>query len=345
MNVFNGSVSDGGWGGGTAPVSIIIRAYNEEAHIGKLLRGIRAQRVQPQEVVLVDSGSTDRTVAIAKRHGARIVRMAKEDFTFGHALNVGCRASTGEILVFVSAHVYPLYDTWLERLVAPFANPRVALSYGRQQGGNTNQFSEHRLFARWFPAERAFPQQGYFCNNANCAVRRSVWEDLHYDETLTGLEDLDWAKRAQSKGGWLVYEPEATIAHVHEETWSQVRNRYRREAMALRRIDAGSHFSFLDFLRLFTANVAADAVSAARQKCLVSEINSIVHFRFNQFFGAWQGHRGPSEASQDLKQRFYFPTHAAHPHPHPHAHPQAESGGARRIDYARSHGQELDELA
>lgn len=323
---------------GTGPVSIVIRAYNEEDHIEKLLRGIKAQRVQPQEIILVDSGSTDLTVAIAERYGAKVVTIAKEDFTFGRALNIGCEAARGDILVFVSAHVYPVFDTWLERLITPFENVRVALSYGRQRGGNTNKFSEHRLFARWFPAEGAFPQQGYFCNNANCAVRRSTWETLHYDETLTGLEDIDWAKRAQSKGGWLVYEPSATIVHVHEETWPQVRNRYRREAMALRRINAESHFSILDFCRLFTANIVMDAIAAKKQKVLAREWRSILRFRFNQFFGAWQGHRGPSEVSQNLKQRFYFPARVHHHH-------HDEMHDARRIDYTRLHRHEADKPA
>ncbi|MCB2014164.1 MAG: glycosyltransferase family A protein [Sphingobium sp.] len=321
---------------GIAPVSIVIRAYNEEEHIEKLLRGIKAQRIQPQEIILVDSGSTDHTVTIAERYGAKIVGIAKEDFTFGRALNIGCEAACGDILVFVSAHVYPVFDTWLELLIAPFDNSRVSLTYGRQQGGNTNKFSEHCLFARWFPTERAFPQQGYFCNNANCAVRRSTWETLHYDETLTGLEDLDWAKRSQSKGGLLVYEPGATIVHVHEETWPQVRNRYRREAMALRRINTESHFSIIDFCRLFSANIIVDAIAAKKQKVLARELRSILSFRFNQFYGAWQGHRGPSEVSQDLKQRFYFPARTLHHH-------QEEAHDARRIDYARLHRHELDE--
>lgn len=330
---------DGGSGSSEiAPISVVIRAYNEESHIGKLLRGIRAQTIQPLEIVLVDSGSSDLTVSIAEHYGARIVHIAKEDFTFGRALNLGCEAAHGEILVFVSAHVYPVFDTWLECLVTPFANPFVALSYGRQQGGDTNKFSEHCLFARWFPNERAFPQKGYFCNNANCAVRRSVWETLRYDEALTGLEDLDWAKRAQPGGSLLVYEPDATIVHVHEESWQQVRNRYRREAIALRRIDAESHFSFVDFLRLFTANIVVDGFAAKKQKVLTREWLSILRFRFNQFFGAWQGYHDSSEVSQELKQRFYFPARNTHLH---------AQGGAleeSRIDYSNLQRHEADEV-
>ncbi len=288
-------------------VSIIIRAYNEAAHIGKLMRGIAAQRVLPREVILVDSGSTDDTVAIAKAHGARVVHLAKQEFTFGRALNLGCEAATGEILVFASAHVYPVHDAWLEILTAPFSDPRVAVSYGGQRGGISNKYSEHRIFERWFPLERAVPQKGYFCNNANCAVRRSTWEQLRYDETLTGLEDLDFAKRAQASGAWVAYEPDALIIHVHEEKWSQVRNRYRREAMAMRLIDPEASFSFNNFVHLFFASLVSDYTAAMKEGVMRSEWLSILRFRFNHFWGTWQGYNGPSEVSHELRRRFYYP--------------------------------------
>lgn len=316
--------------GETLSASIVIRAYNEEAHIGRLMEGLRAQRVQPLEVILVDSGSTDSTVIIAQHYGARIVRIAKEDFTFGRALNVGCEAAKGDILVFVSAHVYPTHETWLGDLIQPFSDGRVVLSYGGQLGGDTNKYSEHRLFAQWFPQEPALPQKGYFCNNANCAVRRSVWEMHSYDESLTGLEDLDWAKRAQAEGGWLAYVPKASIVHIHEETWAQVRNRYRREAIALRHIDSAAHFSFSDFIGLFTANVMSDLRVALKHKMFLKEWRSIVLFRFNQFYGALQGHRDPPELSRDLKRRFYYPTNETHNLPDRAPEDQADG----RIDYA-----------
>lgn len=288
-------------------ISIVIRAYNEAKHIEKLLVGIRAQTIQPHEIILVDSGSTDNTVSLAEKFGVRIVRILQHDFTFGRALNYGCAAARGDILVFVSAHVYPTHHTWLERLVAPFANPRVVLSYGRQRGGADNKFSEHQIFSRWFPDSSDLPQKSYFCNNANCAVRRTVWEQLPYDETLTGLEDLDWAKRAQAEGGWLAYAAYATIIHLHDETWAQVQNRYRREALALRQIDDHSRFSFLDFLRLLAINVYADSRAALRNRVLHKELGSVLRFRFHQLLGTWRGHTGPSETSDALRQRFYFP--------------------------------------
>ncbi len=288
--------------------SIIIRAYNEAAHIEKLLLGIKAQRFQPHEIILVDSGSTDDTVRIAEYHNVKIVHIAKADFTFGRALNYGCAAATGEILVFVSAHVYPSHDTWLEYLVAPFEDEHVTLSYGQQRGDRVNKFSEHQIFAKWFPNQPDYRQDGYFCNNANAAVRKSDWEKQPYDEALPGLEDLDWARKMQAVGGVIAYEPRARIIHVHDETWSQVRNRYRREAIAMRKIDRDVHFHFTDFCRLVAQHIFADSLRAAKQGRLLEEVVSIVRFRYNQMMGTWQGHRGPTELSRGLRDRLYFPT-------------------------------------
>jgi glycosyltransferase involved in cell wall biosynthesis len=289
-------------------VSVVIRSYNEDEHIERLFLGLRAQRQRPHEVIVVDSGSTDRTVEIAKRYADKIVSIDKREFTFGRALNRGIAAATGDICLFPSAHVYPTYDTWIEKIAAPFKDERVVLAYGRQRGGERNKFSEHQIFARWFPAESVSPQRGYFCNNANCAVRRSAWESRPYDETLTGLEDLAWAKGAQEAGGWLAYVAEAEIVHVHDESWAQVRNRYRREAMAMRVIDDSAKFTMLDFLWLLPSNVFADFGAAIQRKVFRREFAPILLFRYNQMLGTYLGYNGRHEVSTSLRQRFYYPT-------------------------------------
>ena len=63
--------------------SVVIRAYNEAEHLGRLLDGIAHQSSQDVELILVDSGSTDGTVPIAESYGARIVRIEPDEFTFG----------------------------------------------------------------------------------------------------------------------------------------------------------------------------------------------------------------------------------------------------------------------
>lgn len=307
-------------------LSIVVRAYNEAEHIERLMIGIGAQTVTPQEVILVDSGSTDDTVATARAYGARVVKVESTEFTFGRALNRGCDTATGDICVFSSAHVYPVRTTWLEDLVEPLRDDRVVLSYGRQQGNHKNRFSEHQIFAHWFPVQSVCPQATHFCNNANCAIRRSIWESMPYDETLPGLEDLAWAKAAQAAGGWIAYSAEAEVVHVHDETWQQVKNRYRREAMAMRSIDEHAHFTRSDFASLLARNVASDMRAALSHGALRQELGSILRFRYNQLAGTYRGFNGPSAISAQLRQRFYYPAEAGRAH-----HPRANT--ADTIDY------------
>lgn len=288
-------------------ISVIVRCYNEERHIGRLLSGLGRQTRQPDQIVIVDSGSTDATLAIASRFPVEIHTIQPEEFSFGRSLNIGCRAATGDVLVFVSAHVYPIYDSWLADLTAPFADAEVALAYGRQEGDERTKYSERRLMARWFPATSVHRQDHPFCNNANAAVRRSVWETQPYDEDLTGLEDLDWAKRALEAGHAISYVATAPVIHVHEESWSGIVNRYRREAIAHKRIYREHGMSAFEAIRLAAGNIVSDYFHAARDGVLGQNLGSIPSFRIAQFLGTYQGFRERGEGSAALRRRFYYP--------------------------------------
>jgi glycosyltransferase involved in cell wall biosynthesis len=286
--------------------SIIIRAYNEEKHIGRLLDGIRQQTLKDVEIILVDSGSTDKTVFIAESFGARIVRIPSAEFTFGRSLNFGVREATREFIVIASAHVYPVYPDWLESLLRPFEDKDVALTYGKQRGPDFAKFSEQQIFHQWYPDAGNPNQITAFCNNANTAIRKSLWEKNPYDETLTGLEDLAWAKWAKEQGYKIAYVAEAEVVHVHNETPRGVYNRYRREAMALRKIYPEANFNFYDFLRLTITNILSDLWHAARERVLLKNFASIFWFRFMQFHGTRMGHRETSLITPQLRETFYY---------------------------------------
>lgn len=289
-------------------ISIVIRALNEAEHLPRLLKGIARQTLQPDEIILVDSGSTDSSREICIQAGAKVVSISPSEFTFGRALNLGCEISKGEILVFVSAHVYPIDEFWLEKLVNPFKdNIDVALVYGRQIGDDRSHFSETEIMRRWFPENSDHDQKHPFCNNANCAVRKDVWETNPYDENLTGLEDMAWAKYALSKGHRIWYESGAVITHVHEETISQTMNRYRREGLAHKEIFGHQKMGFFEALFLFFANTLRDYVAAIPRRRLFNNFLSIPKFRYAQFRGAWMGLRQHEHPTSELKRRFYYP--------------------------------------
>lgn len=299
-------------------VSIVIRCYNEAQHIGRLLSGVLQQTVQDVEIIVVDSGSTDDTVAIASQYPIRLLTIQPQDFSFGRALNLGCQAATGEFIVIASAHVYPIYQDWLETLLAPFQDPTVALTYGKQRGNETTQYSEKQIFATWFPdvATGTHLQDHPFCNNANAAIRRHLWQAIPYNENLTGLEDLDWAKRAMASGYRIAYVPEAEIIHVHDETSLRIYNRYRREAIALKQIEP-QPFSLWDFSRLLTTNVLSDYYHAFRDGVLLRELRAIWVFRLMQFWGTYRGYTHRAPVSKQLRQTFYYPRSLAKPQASP----------------------------
>src|SRR5437899_10722170 len=99
--------------------SIVIRAFNEERWLPEVLEAIDRQTYRDFEVLLVDSGSVDRTRDIAAAHGARIIRLRSEDFTFGHSLNLGIQAARGTFIAIISSHAIPTDERWLDRQMTP----------------------------------------------------------------------------------------------------------------------------------------------------------------------------------------------------------------------------------
>jgi glycosyltransferase involved in cell wall biosynthesis len=287
--------------------SIIIRAYNEEQHIRRLLQGIGEQSLQDVQIILVDSGSTDGTLAATQGYAVEVVSILPENFTFGRSLNMGFAVARSDLVVMASAHVYPVYPDWLEQLLAPFKDPKVGLSYGKQRGIDHSHFSEQQIFKHWYPDSTDLHQAHPFCNNANAAVRRSLWELHPYDESLPGLEDLEWGKWAQEEGHRIAYVAEAEVIHVHGESQHGIFNRYRREGMAFKRIYPHERFGKMDLIRLFYHNVIDDLKAAQQQKVLLRNCVPIIKFRWSQFNGTYHGYRQSGPLTWALRQAFYYP--------------------------------------
>lgn len=289
--------------------SIIIRTLNEGRYLGQLLEGIRAQEYSQSEIeiIVVDSGSTDDTLAIAEKGGCRILHLKRSEFSFGRSLNIGCDAANGKYLVFISGHCVPVDKHWLSNLLQPFSDPNTAISFGRQVGGAETRFSEHSLFAKYFPEHPEHNQPPFFCNNANLALRSECWKEHRFDESLTGLEDMYIAKQLWQQKRKIVYAPSASVYHYHHESWGQVRRRYERESLALREIMPEVHVQWHDAVRYFSAGVLSDLSDALQQRVFLSKAFQIVAFRFCQFYGAWRGNHLHRNLSRQRKERYFYP--------------------------------------
>jgi len=240
--------------------SIIIRTLNEAKCLGELLEAIAKQKTEglQWEVILVDSGSTDGTLDIAQKYRCKIHHITRDKFSFGRSLNIGCEAANGNLLILISGHCIPVDSMWLQAICQPLIDEKVGYSYGRQLCGQESYYSECRIFAKYFPEQTRIPQEGFFCNNANSALKKAVWEQLHFDEELTGLEDMELALRFTKQGGKVGYAADAAVFHYHNENWPTVERRFEREALALQHILPRVHIRKRDLLRYILSSVVMD---------------------------------------------------------------------------------------
>ena len=196
-------------------ISVIIRSRNEERWIRECLRRIQAQSIQDVEVILVDNGSQDRTVARAEETWPGIQVIQIEDYTPGKAINAGIRAAQGEYIAILSAHCLPVGDDWLATLKTALKDDQVAGVYGRQIPTSYSSALDKRDLLVTFGLDRRVQQKDIFFHNANSMLRRTTWEHYPFDEEVSNIEDRVWGKTAIDAGYVLVYEPDAAVYHYH----------------------------------------------------------------------------------------------------------------------------------
>jgi rhamnosyltransferase len=214
-------------------LTALIRCRDEERGIGALIDTLRAQTLAASlEIVVIDSGSRDGTVAEVRRRGIEPLRISPDEFTYGRSLNLAAAAASAPICLSISAHARPLDQGWAARLVSAFDDARVACAYGpwREPFGLRPlrtpllQDLEHA---------QAHPLWGY--SNSSGAFRRELWVRRRFDERLRADEDLEWAWYWLRRG-WLVrLDPALAVHHSHaDEGPVRTFRRRRAEAAAVR---------------------------------------------------------------------------------------------------------------
>lgn len=199
-------------------ISVVLRAKNEAAWIGRCCTALRRQRVPDIDIILVDNDSTDDTVAIAKHHGATLTYISREEFSFGRALNIGIEAAKHEVVALVSSHCVPVDELWGDYLLAhlgPEGDDRVCGVYGRQEPLPETSAVDRRDLWTTFRDERVRQTHDYFFHNANSGIRKSIWKDEPFNEEIRGVEDREWGKRMIAAGHHIVYEPGMRVYHHH----------------------------------------------------------------------------------------------------------------------------------
>ena len=104
----------------TGKVSAVIPAFNGAHELPGLLDALKRQKSAGQlELVVVDSGSTDGTAALAKKAGAKVIHITQEEFSHSYSRRLGAENASGEYLLFMTQDAFPDGDDWLLRLMQP----------------------------------------------------------------------------------------------------------------------------------------------------------------------------------------------------------------------------------
>jgi len=208
--------------------SVVIPTKNGEQTIKAVLDAIFRQG--KPEVIVVDSGSRDQTVAIVRNYPVRIIEISPREFNHGKTRNNGLKEATEECVVLLTQDAEPADERWLSTMIRNFSDPHVAGVYCRQIPRDDADPVTKRRLSEWLTGreerseariqDRAWydglsPMDKYlFCNfdNVCSCIRKSVWEEIPFEETYFA-EDLGWSKKVLEAGYTIVYEPEAAVYH------------------------------------------------------------------------------------------------------------------------------------
>lgn len=238
-------------------ISIIIRTKNEERWITPCLEAIKRQTLKDVEIILVDNGSTDQTVAKAKTIYPTIKVVKINKFIPGLAINKGIRASRGEYLVCLSAHCIPVENTWLEKLLKNLKDEKIAGVYGRQIPMSFTSPADARDLIITFGLDARTQIKDPFFHNANSMFRRDIWEKIPFDEKLTNIEDRKWGQNIIAKGYKIRYEPEAAVYHHHGIHQSNNKNRAKGTIKVLSTINDDVRLTKKAYLNPSTLKIVA----------------------------------------------------------------------------------------
>lgn len=255
--------------------SVLIRSFNSAKTLDRLLS--RLDQIEGDEVIVVDSGSTDATLEITKRHGARII-IAEGPFNYSKSLNLGFKAARNDWVLVLSSHCIPVGTDLLAtyRREAVLLPEDVPVAYGPS---TISGKSEPSLDKECTTLHSGRIPPG--CGNGNALYRFSAWEELPFDESKRTAEDVIWLSAMLERGRRVAYVPKAAGLNINQQS---LRYMFRKGHSDSRTLRLPTH-------RPMPLFHFAGALKNLTKQWLKREINLGNYLRygahtFGQFFGS-----------------------------------------------------------
>ena len=250
----------------TPEFSVIVPVKDGARYLAELLAAVQAQG-EYVEILVIDSGSRDGSVEIARAHGANVIEIAPEEFGHGRTRNLGAERTSGRLIAFLTQDATPT-PGWLAAYREAFAlSDRVGAAYGPHlPRPDTSPMIARELvefFATFSPDGKPVVQGRNgptFLANVNACYRRDCWEQIRFDD-VPYSEDQAFGRAMLSRGWEKVYHPDAAVYHAHDYSPVAFMRRYFDEYRGLRQ--SLGHVE--GFGLRSSARIVRDAVAADRR--------------------------------------------------------------------------------
>ena len=244
-------------------VSVILTVFNEGPGMAELLDALLAQSAPPGEIVVVDGGSRDTTLAVLQRYATRDPRIkvhVEPGANIAHGRNMAIQRATGDIIAVTDGGCRPDGE-WLQELLRPFRDdPGVGAVAGRFIPVTQGRF-EHYCGKMSIPDFTSESQRGMFYGRSS-AFRRALWQQAGgYPEWLYTAEDTLFALRAQRLTDYkIVYAPASLLYWRPRPTLTKMSKMFYLYGRGNGRIQHGTLRGSLYWLRYFAVLFASLAL-------------------------------------------------------------------------------------
>jgi len=217
-------------------ISVIIPTYRAASHLPSLITALRTQTLPADEIIAIDTTSSDGTAEIAKRENLTVMSVLPQDFRHGRARNQAVRASSGEIVVLLTQDALPTNPEFLEKLTEPLRNGLSAAAYARQiaypnanpleQYARAFNYPERSFLRKLEDVDRLGIKAFFFSNTASAVTRKAFDQVGGFSESVIVNEDMLLCSRLLHLGHSVAYVAEAAVYHSHQYNYQKLFGRY-----------------------------------------------------------------------------------------------------------------------
>ena len=213
-------------------ISFYIPAYNAERTIKDSITSIQNQSILPDEIILIDDCSIDKTVEIVKSEFSNIkIIVNKQNMGLGYNRNLGIKESKNDIVAAIDADVI-LDKYWLEKLMPEIEKKNVSMCGGKMDeyllNNNINLWRAKYYSQNWGNKLVYNPPFLFGCNTI---LIKSLWKRVKgYDEKFkTNGEDINFIQKIKSEtDSQIIYQPEAKCFHLQDDNIESLSKRVWR---------------------------------------------------------------------------------------------------------------------